>query len=99
MSKLHYKLDTGIGFVLLSSAALAAYEPEQTMTTITEMVAYALILFVVVVGGLVYFGRLRDKHRTPLNAHSSELNFGSHAFLSLLIGPNQTMSGHHYVRI
>jgi CBS domain-containing protein len=66
MSKLHYKLGTGIGFVLLSSAALAASEPEQTMTTITEVVTYALILFVVAVAVLVYFGRLRDKRRTPL---------------------------------
>lgn len=66
MSKLDYKLGTGIGFVLLSSAALAASEPEQTMTTITEVVTYALILFVVAVAVLVYFGRLRDKRRTPL---------------------------------
>ena len=68
MSKLHFKLGTGIGFVLLSSAALAASEPEQTMTMITEMIAYAFILFVFVVGGLVYYARLRDKRRTPLDA-------------------------------
>lgn len=67
MSKLHFKLGTGIGFVLLSSAALAASEPEQTITIISEMLAYGSILFVVVVGVLVYFARLRDKRRTPLD--------------------------------
>jgi CBS domain-containing protein len=72
MSKLHYKLGTGIGFVLLSSAALAASEPEQTMTIITEVVIYAFILLAVVVGVLVYFGRLRDKRRTPVGALFAE---------------------------
>jgi predicted transcriptional regulator len=67
MSKPHLKLGTGIGFVLLSSAALAASASEQTLTTVTEMFIYAFILFVIVVGVLVYFTRLRDKRRTPLD--------------------------------
>ena len=66
MSKLHYKLGAGIGFVLLSSAALAASASEQTLTAVTDMFIYAFILFVVVVGILVYFVRLQDKRRTPL---------------------------------
>jgi len=67
MSKLHYKLGAGTGFVLLSSAALAASASEQTLTTVTDMFIYAFILFVVVVGILVYFVRLQDKRRTPLD--------------------------------
>jgi CBS domain-containing protein len=72
MSKLHYKLATGIGFVLLSSAALAASASEQTLTTVTEMFIYSFIGFVIVVGVLVYFVRLRDKRRTPLDALFAE---------------------------
>jgi CBS domain-containing protein len=68
MSKFHYKLSTGIGFVLLSSAALAASESEQALTTVTNMFIYAFILFVVVVGVLVYFLRSQDKRRTPLES-------------------------------
>ena len=67
MSKLHYKLGAGIGFALLSSAALATSESEQPLTTVTNMFIYAFILFVVVVGVLVYFMRLQDKRRTPLD--------------------------------
>ena len=72
MSKLHYKLGAGIGFVLLSSAALAASESEQALTTVTNMFIYAFILFVVVVGVLVYFMRIRDKRRTPLDTLFNE---------------------------
>jgi len=72
MSKLHFKLGTGIGFVLLSSAALAASESEQTLTTVTNIFMYVFILFVVVVGVLVYFGRLRDKRRTSLDTLFNE---------------------------
>ena len=68
MSRLHYKFGVGIGFVLLSSAALAASASEQTLTTVTDMFIYAFILFVVVVGVLVYFVRLQDKRRTPLDS-------------------------------
>ena len=72
MSKLHYKLSSGIGFVLLSSAALAASESEQALTTVTNMFIYAFILFVVVVGVLVYFLRSQDKRRTPLESLFTE---------------------------
>jgi CBS domain-containing protein len=72
MSKLHYKFCAGIGSVLLPSAALAASEPEQTITTISEIIAYGSILFVVVIGALVYFVRLQDKRRTPLDTLFSE---------------------------
>ena len=72
MSKLQYKFCAGIGFILLPSAALAASEPEQTITTISEMLAYGSILFVVVIGALVYFARLQDKRRTPLDTLFNE---------------------------
>lgn len=74
MSKLHFKFGAGIGLglVLLPSTALAASEPEQTITTISEMLAYGSILFVVVVGALVYFVRLQDKRRTPLDTLFNE---------------------------
>ena len=72
MSKFHYKLSTGIGFVLLSSAALAASESEQALTTVTNMFIYAFILFVVVVGVLVYFLRSQDKRRTSLESLFTE---------------------------
>ena len=72
MSKLHYKLSSGIGFVLLSSAALAASESEQALTTVTNMFIYAFVLFVVVVGVLVYFLRSQDKRRTPLESLFTE---------------------------
>jgi predicted transcriptional regulator len=74
MSKLHFKFGAGIGLgpVLLPSAALAVSEPEQTITTISEMLAYGSILFVVVVGVLVYFVRLQDKRRTPLDTLLNE---------------------------
>ena len=72
MSKLHYKLSTGIGFVLLSSAALAADASEQALTTVTNMFIYAFILFVVVVGVLVYFLRSQDKRRTSLESLFTE---------------------------
>jgi CBS domain-containing protein len=72
MSKLHYKFCASISFVLLPSAALAASEPEQTITTISEMLAYGSVLFVVVVGALVYFVRLQDKRRTPLDTLFNE---------------------------
>ena len=67
MSKLHYKLGAGIGFVLLSSAALAASASEQPLTTVTDMFIYAFILFVIVVVVLVYFVRFQDKRRTTLD--------------------------------
>jgi CBS domain-containing protein len=67
MRKLLYKSGAGIGFALLSPAALAAPEVEQVVTNISYLIAYGSILFVVVVGVLVYFARSRDKRHTPLN--------------------------------
>ena len=72
MSKLHYKFCAGIGFILLPSAALAASEPEQTITTISEMIAYGSFLFAVVRGALAYFARLQDQRRTPFDTLFNE---------------------------
>jgi CBS domain-containing protein len=68
--QLLYKSGTGISLALLSPGALAAPEVdqvEQVVTNISYLMAYGSILFVVVVGVLVYFVRLRDKRHTPLN--------------------------------
>ena len=72
MSKLQYKFCAGTGFVLLSSAALAASEPEQTITTISEILAYGSILFVLLIGALVYFVRFQDKRRSLLDTLFNE---------------------------
>jgi len=67
MRKLLYKSGTGISLALLSPAALAAPEVEQEVTNISYLIAFGSILFVVVVGVLVYFVKSRDKRHTPLN--------------------------------
>ena len=67
MRKLLYKSGTGISLALLSPAALAAPEVEQVVTNISYLIAFGSILFVVVVGVLVYFVKSRDKRDTPLN--------------------------------
>jgi len=67
MRKLLYKSGTGISLALLSPAALAAPEVEQVVTNISYLIAFGSILFVVVVGVLVYFVKSRDKRHTPLN--------------------------------
>ena len=67
MRKLLYKSGTGISLALLSPAALAAPEVEQVVTNISYLIAFGSILFVVVVGVLVYFVKSRDKRQTPLN--------------------------------
>jgi CBS domain-containing protein len=67
MRKLLYKSGTGISLALLSRAALAAPEVEQVVTNISYLIAFGSILFVVVVGVLVYFVKSRDKRHTPLN--------------------------------
>ena len=82
MSKLHYQLSTAIGLLLLSSAALAESKSEQVLTNVTEMFIYAFVLFVVVVGILIYFVKFRDKRRTPLD----ELFSGGESIHS--VGPN-----------
>jgi CBS domain-containing protein len=68
MGKLPYISGVGIGFALLSSAALAAPEVEQVVHTISELMAYGSILFVVVVGVLIYFAKFQDKRRTSLDS-------------------------------
>ena len=68
--QLLYKSGTGISLALLSPGALAAPEVdqvEQVVTNISYLMAYGSILFVVVVGVLVYFVKSRDKRHTPLN--------------------------------
>ncbi len=65
MRKLVCKLGTGIGFTLLSSAALAAQE--DALDTIWRMGVYVFLLFVVAVVVGVYFMRSRDKRRAPLD--------------------------------
>jgi len=67
MRKLLYKSGAGISLALLSPAALAAPEVEQVVTNISYLIAFGSILFVVVVGVLVYFVKSRDKRHTPLN--------------------------------
>ncbi len=67
MRKLLYKLGTGIGLAMLSSAVLAA--PLEEVQTIMGMVpVYALILYGIVVTVYVYFTRLRDKRAAPVNS-------------------------------
>jgi CBS domain-containing protein len=72
MGKLLYISGVGIGFALLSSAALAAPEVEQVVHTISELMAYGSILFVVVVGVLIYFAKFQDKRRTSLDSLFNE---------------------------
>jgi CBS domain-containing protein len=66
MRKLLYISGTGIGLELLSPAVLAA-QLEDVLTTIGKVTMYAFILFVIVVIVAVYFMRLRDKRRTPVD--------------------------------
>ena len=66
MRKLIYKSGTGVGFVLLSPAVFAATQ-EELLATITKMMAYASILFVIVVIASVYFMKSRDRRRVSLN--------------------------------
>jgi CBS domain-containing protein len=68
MSKLLCKFGTGIGFALLSPAAYAATGPEEMVTTVTEAIAIAFVVFVLAVIVFVYFMRLRDKRSTPVES-------------------------------
>ena len=54
-----------IGLTLLSSSAYSALEDAQS--TFGEAVMYAFFLIVIVAAAVVYFLRLEDKRRTPLN--------------------------------
>jgi CBS domain-containing protein len=67
MRKLLYKSSTGIGLILLSSAALAETQEELLTTLLGQIQMYALIAFVIIVIAGVYFMRSRDKRQTPLN--------------------------------
>jgi CBS domain-containing protein len=67
MTKLLYKSSTGIGLILLSSAALAETQEELLTTLLGQIQMYAFIAFVIIVIASVYFMRSRDKRQTPLN--------------------------------
>ncbi len=67
MDNLYHKLCASIGFLVLSSAALAASESEQPLTTVTEIFIYAFVVSVIVVAVLVYFTKLKDKRNTPVD--------------------------------
>jgi CBS domain-containing protein len=66
MRNLRYKSGTGIGLALLSPAVLAA-TLEEELATVIKVSMYAFIVFVIVVIVGVYFMRLQDKRRAPLN--------------------------------
>ena len=67
MTKLIYKLGSGIGLGLPSSAALAATQEELLTTILGQVQMYVFIAFVIIVMAGVYFMRSRDKRQTPLN--------------------------------
>ena len=69
MRRLLYGSASTIGLALLSPAALAATQDtqEEVLTSLGKVPLYAFIAFVIVVAVFVYFTRLRDKRRTPLN--------------------------------
>ncbi len=85
MRKLLYKSSIGLGLALLPVAALAAPTQEEVLPFLTGVLIYGLILFVVVVAVYVYFIRLGDKRRTPLNRVFEQ----SEAIHS--VGPNATV--------
>lgn len=66
MRKLLHGSSSAIGFALLSPPASAATQ-EEVLTYLGIAPLYAFIAFVIVVAVVVYFMRLRDKRRTPLN--------------------------------
>ncbi len=66
MRRLIFKLGAGVGFAFLCPAGFAATQ-EELLATITKMMGYGSILFVVVVIASVYFMKSRDKRRVPLN--------------------------------
>jgi CBS domain-containing protein len=67
MSKLIYKLGSGIGLALLSSPVLAATLDEVQTTIFGQVQMYVFIAFVIIVIASVYFMKSRDKRQTPLN--------------------------------
>jgi len=66
MRKLSCKSGAGIALALLCPAVLAAGQ-EEALSTITEVMVYAFIVFVVVVIVGEYFMKSRDKRAAPLN--------------------------------
>lgn len=66
MRKLSCKSGAGIALALLSPAVLAAGQ-EEALSTITEVMVYAFIVFVVVVIVGEYFMKSRDKREAPLS--------------------------------
>jgi CBS domain-containing protein len=67
MRKLIYKLGSGMGLALFSSAAFAASQEELLTTILGQVQMYVLVAFVIIVAAGVYFMRSRDKRQTPLN--------------------------------
>jgi signal-transduction protein with cAMP-binding, CBS, and nucleotidyltransferase domain len=67
MRKFLYKLCTGIGLALHSSAVLAATQDEVQTTFFDQVKIYIFIIFVMMVIIGVYLMRSRDKRQTPLN--------------------------------
>jgi CBS domain-containing protein len=65
MRKLPFKVLAAIGLSLLCASVCAA-DQEEALATITKLMVYAFILFVVVVAVGVYFTNTLDKRRTPL---------------------------------
>jgi CBS domain-containing protein len=65
MRKRLCKSGAGIGLALLSPAVLATQE--ELLTTISKLLIYAIILFVIGVIIIVYFMRSRDRRGTPLD--------------------------------
>ncbi len=68
MRKLLYGLATAIGLALLCPTAQAATGPEDTLTTVTNAIGIAAVLFVVAVIILVYFTKMRDRRRAPVES-------------------------------
>ena len=67
MRKLIYKMGSGMGLALFSSAAFAASQEELLTTILGQVQMYVFIAFVIIVAAGVYFMRSRDKRQTPLN--------------------------------
>ncbi len=66
MSKLYRISGTAIGVALIPTAAFAA-QLEQLQTAFNTMVLYTVFLFVVTVVLYVYFRKLTEKRRTPVD--------------------------------
>lgn len=66
MRKLNCRSGAAVALALLSPAVLAAGQ-EEALSTITEVMVYAFIVFIVVVIVGEYFMKSRDKRETPLS--------------------------------